>query len=56
MGYCRIWRIKETKNSTRFRTKEGKLQAQCAVHTWLYQEPYLFFSLDFDTYVQADCS
>ena len=56
MGYCRIWRIKETKNSVRFRVKEGKLQVQCVVHTCLYQEPYLFLSLDFDTYVKADCS
>jgi len=56
MAYCRIWRIKETKTSTRFRAKEDKLQVQCAVHTGLYQEPYLFLSLDFDTYMQADCS
>jgi len=27
MGYCRIWRIQETKNSARFRVKEDKLQA-----------------------------
>ena len=56
MGYCRIWRIKETQNSARFRVKEGKPQVQSAVHTCLYQEPYLFLSLDFHTYVQTNCS
>jgi hypothetical protein len=36
--------------------KTGKTVGMRAVHTYLYQETYLFLSLDFDAYVQANSS